>query len=149
MLKYLAILGILICSKLVAQGQNSAGSSVVLYLSHAQCMRERNEQYLTFVEGPTLIFPGFCEEENIAPSPAEVAAATSQNSLSQSSLFTGRTLAGNQFQLPTNPKAAAVVLTSAQIRCLGDLFKDVVEIDQSLTDQGTVIDTAEFLLDRC
>ena len=44
-------------------------------------MPERQaDRYLEVIDGPTLVFPGFCEEGIFSPTPEEIARATSQNS---------------------------------------------------------------------
>jgi len=128
--------------------------AVVLYYAQAECIREYAEHYLEFVDGPTLIFPGFCSDHKFDPSPSEVAAATSQNAFGQSTILFRGTVDGLPVEVPANEKAAVVVMSGDQIRCLREKFTDVVDkvVKEETGDtgqEGANLTLAAFHYDRC
>jgi hypothetical protein len=129
--------------------QSEASRSLFLPYSQAECISRNAARYLEFVEGPTLIFPGFCEDDLFDPSPAQVAALTSENAFGQSSILARPSGGGIPVELPRNEKATAVVLTEEHIICLSQRFSDVVSRQSRTLEDGRSFEMAEILLDIC
>lgn len=123
--------------------------TIVLYYDQAACIREHVGRYLDFVDGPTLIFPGFCRDQKFDPSPSEVAAATSRNAFGQSTILFRGTIDGVPVEIPTNERATALVMTGDQIRCLGEKFMDVIDEQDIQGPNDTTVTLAAFHYDRC
>lgn len=129
--------------------QAEVGRSLLVFYSQAECIQRNADRYLEFVDGPTLIFPGFCEEDLFDPSPSEVAASTSENAFGQSTFVIAQDDSGARKELPRNQKAVAVVLTDEHIRCLSQRFSDVVKRQTRVLESGGSVDIAEILIDLC
>ena len=123
--------------------------AVVLYYAQAECIRNHAGRYLEFVDGPTLIFPGFCIDQKFDPRPSEVAAATSRNAFGQSTILFRGTIDGVPVEIPANEKAAAVVMSGEQIRCLSEKFTEVIDEKDVPGLDGTSVALAAFHYDRC
>ncbi|MGQ3489073.1 hypothetical protein [Roseovarius pacificus] len=148
-----ALLVLFLCS--VWAGQGHAENPMVLY-RQAECMRDHADDYLAFVDGFTLIFPGFCEDGLYNPKPAEVAKGTSQNSsgsIAGSSIidFTPADQAANAqlSKLSKNPKATAILVTPEMVACLKNRF-DRVSLKRTFrTVSEKDVDVAELIFDLC
>ncbi|WP_209427385.1 hypothetical protein [Pararhodobacter sp. SW119] len=129
--------------------QSETSRNLLLLFSQAECINRNAARYLEFVEGPTLIFPGFCEDELFDPSPAQVAALTSENAFGQSSILLRPSEGGAPVERSRNEKATAVVLTEDHIVCLSQRFADVVRRQTWTLEDGGSVEMAEILLDIC
>lgn len=132
-----------------AMPQSEARERMLLFFSHAECLHRNASQYLEFVDGPTLIFPGFCEDELFDPSPTAVAELTSENAFRQSSILVRPSDGGPEVELPRNEKATAVVLTEEHFLCLDERFYDVVTRLQQTLETGEEVELAEIFFDLC
>ena len=149
----LASLIFVVCA--VWAGQVCADNPMVLY-RQAECMRDHADDYLAFVDGFTLVFPGFCEDGLYNPKPAEVAKATSQNSgssIAGSSIieFTPEDRAENAqlSKLSQNAKATAILVTPEMVDCLKNRFDDVSLKRTFRTADEKDVDVAELIFDLC
>lgn len=136
-------------------GQSHAENPMILY-RQAECMRDHAEDYLDFVDGFTLVFPGFCEDGLYNPSPAEVAKGTSKNSsgsVAGSSIidFTTDDRATHEqlSKLSENAKAAAILVTPEMVSCLKDRFDHVSLKRTFRTVDEKEVDVAELIFDLC
>lgn len=123
----------------------SAGEAL-LPTEQAECLRDNADAYLEFVDGPTLVFPGFCADGEFNPTPKQIAEATSQNSGAAGSIvrFDAETLERypELTSLPANEKALMLVMTARQFRCLQDQF-------ESIKDEGKPIGVTRLDFDAC
>ncbi len=140
----------------------SAEGAVVLY-EQAECLRDNVEHYLEFVDGPTLVFPGFCSEGKFSPSPAEVAKATSQNSSMGAAALVApgqgaSTISFDEIdpefaagitRLSSNSKATMLVLSQDQLTCLRDHFDNISERHTLETQDRRKVDIARLLFELC
>lgn len=142
-------------------GQGNAENPMILY-DQAECLRDHAEEYLAFVDGYTLVFPGFCEDELYNPTPAQVAEGTSQNSgasIAGSSIIDLTTedpaRAAQLEKLLANTKATALLVTPEMVRCLKNRFEAVsnkLTVERKLTierDEKEYVDLAELIFDVC
>lgn len=132
-----------------------AGNPLLL-LEQAECLRDNAEEYSAFVAGPTLIFPGFCEEGNFNPTPSEVASATSQNSayagIGASTIDFGDVdpaMAERVVKLSGNTKASMMVMSPEMLNCLSERFDEITKTWQFDTDASNKVNIAELLVERC
>lgn len=129
-----------------------AESAFVLF-EQAECLRDNAERYLELIDGPTFIFPGFCEEGIFAPTPEEVARATSQNAGYGSSTivfdFDNQEGGEGSARLPANSKAAILVLTPVLMNCLRDRFDEVSRLHTPDIPGRGPTNIAELFLARC
>lgn len=116
----------------------------VLDEEQATCLSENANAYLEHVDGPTLIFPGFCRDDNFNPTPQEVAQKSSQNSLGAGAFRFD--LGDREVVVPKNPYAAMILLDGDQIDCIGRSLND---IKRTIRLDGIDQTFFELLLDRC
>lgn len=136
-------------------GRAYAENPMILF-RQAECLRDHAEDYLSFVDGFTLVFPGFCEDGIYNPTPAQVAQGTSQNSSGSivgSSIIDflpQDTKANAQLsKLSQNSKATALLITPKMLQCLKDRFDSVSLKRTFRTASEEEIDVAELIFDLC
>ena len=140
----MALLGMLSGTVLA---QDSKSKPIVLRWKQAQCIAKHAEDYKRQPGDPLLLFPGFCDEGNFAPTPMEIAAATSKNAF-EAGVIDIRISSGSA-KIPLNPKAAAIVVTDDQLTCLTTHFDRVVVKSNSMPGDPGGEDIAEIDFGRC
>lgn len=129
-----------------------ADSAFILF-EQAKCLKDNADRYLEVIDGPTLVFPGYCQEGIFSPTPEEIARATSQNSGYGASIIsfdyvspeTGNAVA----KLPANSRASILVLSPELMTCLRDRFDDVSLLHTPEVPGLGLVEVAELIFDRC
>lgn len=129
-----------------------ADSAFILF-EQAKCLRDNADRYLEVIDGPTLVFPGFCEEGIFSPTPEEIARATSQNSGYGASIISFDYVspdAGDSVgEFPANSKAAILVLSPELMTCLRDRFDEVSLLHRPEVPDLGPVEVAELIFTRC
>lgn len=120
---------------------------VVLRWSQAECLGRNAEAYIKQPGDPLLLFAGFCDDMNFAPTPEDIARATSQNAF-EAGVIEFETAGGTQ-QIPKNPMAAAIVVSDVQLGCLARALSEIA-VPKTLEIDGLgAVEVAEIDFGKC